>query len=220
MTIPESDNTKIQLSIVMVVRNEAEALEQNLPLFLSQGCDIPYEVIVVDDASSDSTPDILKEMKSKFPNLHTTFFPQSVTNPSRLQLALYVGIKAAKSNTIVMADINRPPTSPAWIEGLGNEMSSPSTEVALVYSGRKNPEELTFQSFTQLEEAEPLLLKAERRSGMGHRGSHMKLKRGIYDAVAVSRSRIYDAVKLCDRPVKFVQLLGLRLQVFFLNLTA
>ena len=154
MTIPESDNTKIQLSIVMVVRNEAEALEQNLPLFLSQECGLPYEVIVVDDASSDNTPDILKGMKKEFPNLHTTFFPQSVTNPSRLQLALYVGIKAAKSNTIVMADINRPPTSPAWIEGLGNEMSSPSTEVALVYSGRKNPEELTFQSFTQLEEAE------------------------------------------------------------------
>ena len=50
----------VRLSVVMVVHNEAELLQQNLPLFLSQSGNTAYEVVVVDDSSSDATPDILK----------------------------------------------------------------------------------------------------------------------------------------------------------------
>lgn len=220
MTEQTTNNTNPQLSIVLVVHDEAEALEQNLPVFLSHETDVPFEVIVVDDSSTDGTPDILKNMKEQYPHLHTTFFPQSVPNPSRMQLALYVGIKAAKSQRIVIADINRPPFTPTWIEGLVAEMDSNITEVAMVYSNSKNPEIVTFQSFTQLEDAEPLLRKAERRSGKGHQGRRMKFKRGLYDAVAISHERIYDAIRLFDQPVKGFDLIGLRLHVFFKNLTA
>lgn len=203
----------------MVVHNEDTVVEQNLPLFIQQACDSDYEVIVVDDASTDETPAVLKSMKEQYPKLHTTFFPQSVLNPSRLQLALYVGIKAAKNDYIVLADIHRPPTSAAWIDGLSEAMSDRVTAVAMVYTDKKRTQEKAYQSFTQLDEAEPLIRKSERRSGKGHLGRRLKLKRGIYDAVAVSRECIYDAIRLYDQPIKGLELLGLRLNVFFKNLT-
>ena len=103
-----------QLSFVMVVHNQGEMLEHNLPLFLSQPCQMTYEVIVVDDTSTDNTSDVLKQQKEEYPNLYTTFMPVSVTNPSRLRLAMTIGIKAAKGEWIVLADIQRPPTSPEW----------------------------------------------------------------------------------------------------------
>lgn len=219
MTDETTKHTDLQLSIVMVVHDEGTVLAQNLPVFLTQSCDTLYEVIVVDDASTDDTPDILKSLKEHHPHLHTTFLPQSVPNPSRMQLALYVGVKATHSDCIVIADIHRPPTSSAWIDGLAQEMSNDNTELAMVYSDRKRTEDVTFQSFEQLEDAQILLLKAERRTGKGHQGSRLKRKRGIYDAIAVCKTRIFDAIRLYDHSVKGGKLLKLRLLTFWKNIT-
>lgn len=210
-------NPDLQLSVVMVVHDDDIALEQHLPLFLEQECDTHYEVIVVDDSSCDDTPNILKNMKEKYPLLHTTFFPKSVVNPSRIQLALYVGIKAAKSNHIMIADINRPPTSPNYIDGLAEALNG--QEVAMVYTDRKRQEETVFQSFYSLEDAAPIIRKVERRSGKGHNSQRMKKKRGVYDAIAFRQERVFEAIRFYDQSVKGIELLRLRLQVFFRNMT-
>ena len=202
----------------MVVHDDGTLLSQNLPAFLTQSCDTTYEVIVVDDSSTDQTPDLLKSMKEKYPNLHTTFLPQSVLNPSRVQLALYVGVKAAHSNYIVIADINRPPITPMWIDRLSQEIDN-GIEVAMVYSDRKRTGNIVFQLFEQLEDAKPLLLKAERRTGKGHQGSRLKRKRGIYDAVVVCKARVFDAIRLYDLPIGEGKLLKLRLHTYWKNIT-
>lgn len=208
-------NTNIQLSVVIVVHDEETALAENLPAFLTLSCDTPYEVIVVNDASTDNTPDILKQLKEEYPILHTTFLPKSVVNPSRQQLALYIGAKAAKSNWIVIADIHRPPTSSEWIDGLARETASGISEVVMVYTDRKNPEIVEHRAFTELEDAIPLLQKAERRSGKGHQGRLLKIKRGIYDAVAIHRDCIYEAIRQYDHRIKGSKLMGLRMLVFW-----
>lgn len=209
----------VKLSVVMVVHNEAELLQQNLPLFLAQIGDTAYEVIVVDDSSSDATPDILKSMKAEYPHLHTTFFPKSVPNPSRLQLAMSVGVKAAHSEWIVLVDINRPPTSEKWIDNLAQTISNEQNlEAVLVYSDKKQQDTICYQSFLQLEEVIPFILKAERRSGHGHQGKHLKIKRGIYDAVTIRRTRIYDAIRQYDHIIKGLRLTRLRLSVGWNNL--
>lgn len=144
MTNNTAKNTNIQLSVVIVVHDEETALEQNLPHFLHQECDTPYEVIVVDDFSMDRTSDVLKQFKEECPALHTTFLPKSVPNPSRQQLAMYIGAKAAKSDWVVFADIHRPPTSSEWIDGLAKETVSGAVEVAMIFTDRKNPEIVEF----------------------------------------------------------------------------
>jgi len=207
--------TNIQLSVVIVVHNEDTVLAENLPAFLNMSCDTPYEVIVVDDTSNDNTSDILKQLKEEYPTLHTTFLPKSVANPSRLQLALYIGAKAAKSNWIVIADIHRPPRSSEWIDGLARETASGISEVVMIYTDRKNPEFVDYRSFSLLEEAIPLLQKTERRSGKGHQGQLLKMKRGIYDAVAIHRNCIYEAIRQYDQHIKGSKLMGLRMLVFW-----
>ena len=217
MTNNTTKNTIIQMSVVIVVHDEDVALEQNLPAFLNIECDTAYEVIVVDDASTDRTPDVLKYFKEKYTILHTTFLPKSVPNPSRMQLALYLGAKAAKSDWIVFADIHRIPTSSEWIDGLARETASDIAEVVMIYTGRKHPETVEFTSFQQLEDAAPLLQKAERYSGKGHKGSIMKRRRGLYDAVAIHRNCIYEAIRQYDLHIKSGKLMGLRMLVFWKN---
>ena len=63
-------------SIIMTAYNQADELKENLPAYLSQTYEPGYEVIVVDETSSDDTPDVLKLYKQDYPILYTTFLPK------------------------------------------------------------------------------------------------------------------------------------------------
>ena len=202
----ENNNT---FSIIVAVHNAADKLEQNLPAFLETASEAGAQVIVVDDMSTDDTPDVLTRMKSENPDvLYSTFLPKSVViNPSRLRLALSVGAKAAKTPYIVLANIERPPHNVGWLYGLADN------DAALVYSLRKG-NQVVHVTTTDAEELRPTIIKAERRSGKGHRGGFLKLRRGLYDAVCVHRDHVFDVINMFDRPVGFGRLWSLRFKVF------
>ena len=71
MTVPRAG--KVDVSVLVPARDEAE----NLPSFMEQcaealGADrAMYEVIVVDDGSTDTTPGVLAQLKERYPFLRT-----------------------------------------------------------------------------------------------------------------------------------------------------
>ena len=65
----------------MTVYDQAYELQENLTAFLTQQYQPGYEVVVVDESSTDETPDILKLLKKDYPNLYTTFLPKSEGMP-------------------------------------------------------------------------------------------------------------------------------------------
>ncbi len=88
-------------SIVIPVRNEAG----NLPALLVELEPVLHrrdwvEAIVVDDHSTDQTPDILRRHQARLPWLKTVRMPQ----PGGQSAALYVGIRRASSPVIVTMD--------------------------------------------------------------------------------------------------------------------
>ncbi len=205
---------KPKYSIIMAVHDQSEILERNLPKFLTQQGDIPYEVIVVDDSSTDETPDVLKRIRSECPHLYSTFLPFSeVPVPSRLRLALSVGVKASHGQWVLFADINRPPLDDDWLQLLSSHIDQRS-DVSLAYNNKTK----TIQSFDSLEEAEPFIRKAERNSGRGHNGRILPYLRGLYSVMMVRTQHAFNAIKLFDQPVKGGELVGMRLNVMFNNL--
>ena len=209
----DKDDNKI--AVVMAVYDQANELEEHLEKFLDLPFNGNYQVIVVDEDSTDDTPNILKRMKVEHANLYTTFLPRSVCNPSRTRLALNIGVKAAKSQRVVLASIERPPSSVSWLQ----ELADSDAEVVMAYSSRKKSA-VTWrkQEHPLLEDAKPFIVKAERRSGQGHRGRWMKYHRGQYDAVAVSKERMFDTIRLFDQSVGLWQLAKLRIEVLWQNL--
>ena len=110
-------DSPVRFSIVMSVCEQAELLARRLPLFLQQ--DYPdFEVIVVDDSSSDNTNDVLSALKAQYPNLYTTFIPKESHYLSRTKLALTVGVKAAKYEWLVFTGIDCEPTGNDWLTTL------------------------------------------------------------------------------------------------------
>ena len=201
------EHTKI--SIIIAAHDQARDLEANLPTFLTTAREAGAEVIVVDDMSTDETPNILKRMKTENADvLYTTFLPKSVVmNPSRLRLALTIGAKAAKNDHIVLADINRPPISLEWLTGLAESAA------ALVFSSRKG-DTVEHVLATSLDDLHATILKAERKSGHGHRGKWKKRRRGLYDALSVKKEHVYDAIYLFDQDIRGFRLWGLRLKTW------
>ena len=199
--------------MVIVVHDQAEALERNLPQFLTVASAAQGEVIIVDDSSTDETPDVLKRLKEDNAHLYTTFLPKSVPNRSRLQLALNIGVKAALSNRIVFADITRPPLVTEWLTGLSDGA------VTAVYCRLKHgTPQVSHQMFDDMEEAADFMLKAERRDGGGHRGRWFRMRRGMYDAIAVNKEHTLEAIKLFDQRLSMGRQLRLGMGVFLKNM--
>ena len=200
-------------TVVVAVHDQADDIEQNLPALLTQQYQGDYNVVVVDESSTDGTADVLKKLKADYPHLYTTFLPKSVPNRSRLQLALNIGVKAALSDRIVFADITRPPLVSEWLTGL-----TEGTVTAVYCRLKHGTPQVTHQLFDDMEEAANTLLKAERRDGDGHRGRWFRMRRGMYDAIAVNKALTLDAIKLFDQRLTVGKKMQLGMSVFFKNM--
>jgi glycosyltransferase involved in cell wall biosynthesis len=124
----------ISVSIVMTVHDEVEAVERNLPLFLQQQSEAGYEVIVVDESSGSDTKDVLKRLRAQYPNLYTTFIPESSHYLSRRKLALTIGVKAAHNEWCILTDIRCKPADEHWLESMTAQMGD-DTGVVLGLTG-------------------------------------------------------------------------------------
>ena len=102
------------VSIIMCAKNEADNLTEFLPKFLTQNYH-KFEVIVVNDCSSDNTDDVLREYAKIFPNLHIITIKEDEYYKHGKKFALMVGIKGAKYEHLLFTDGDCYPQSENWI---------------------------------------------------------------------------------------------------------
>jgi cellulose synthase/poly-beta-1,6-N-acetylglucosamine synthase-like glycosyltransferase len=121
------------VSVVIAARNEQENLKSCLEALLRQDYPAPdYEIIVVDDRSSDGTPDILHSMAQN----HSTIRPLRIQTRSPemapKKQALNRGIEEAKGMIILTTDADCIPPS-GWIRSMVR-CFSPQTGLAAGFS--------------------------------------------------------------------------------------
>ena len=70
MTLPEqNDRTfRYRVSVIITCYNQEEFIGQAVKSALSQETNFPFQVIVGDDASTDTSPQILEELKTRYPD--------------------------------------------------------------------------------------------------------------------------------------------------------
>ncbi|HET9569901.1 MAG TPA: glycosyltransferase [Bacteroidales bacterium] len=120
------------VTVVITARDQEDFLAKHLPLLLEQ--DYPeYQVVVVNDASSDDTVDLLKKLALQYPHLYHTFLPPGVQSISTKKMALTVGIKAAKYDYLLFTEANCFPSGNQWIASMMRQFAA-ETSVVLSYS--------------------------------------------------------------------------------------
>jgi dolichol-phosphate mannosyltransferase len=114
-----NENKRVEISVVVPVYNE----EENLPILLPQlnevlkGIGKSYEMIFVDDGSSDGSRKILKEMVSHYPQIRILGFKKNCGETA----AGAGGLKEAKGDVIITIDAdlqNDPKDIPRMLEYL------------------------------------------------------------------------------------------------------
>ena len=107
---------KEPVSVVICARNEAENLRENLSSVLTQEHD-NYEVIVVDDASSDHTPQVLETFARQYPHLRILRIEQDDPRASLpgKKAALGLGIASAANDIILLTDADCHPLTSSWV---------------------------------------------------------------------------------------------------------
>ncbi|MBU6341544.1 MAG: glycosyltransferase [Bacteroidetes bacterium] len=120
------------ISVLICARNEAQNLRHNLPQILTQQYPAPFEVWVINDASTDETSPVLSNLESIYPNLHVLHINEK--KHAGKKAALSAGIRMAQHDWLLLTDADCQPCSPYWLLQMAQAMGSPKTELILGFA--------------------------------------------------------------------------------------
>tara|TARA_B100000963_G_scaffold357269_1_gene379035 strand:+ start:13 stop:1122 length:1110 start_codon:yes stop_codon:yes gene_type:complete len=122
------------VSVIVSSKNQLNDLRSNLIYFLDQ--DYPqFEVIVINDASSDGTDDYLEELEKKYDHLKvvTNTIQENDRFNKGKKFGITLAIKSALHDTLLFSDADSYPFSNQWIKKMQSSFSS-NNQIVLAYS--------------------------------------------------------------------------------------
>ncbi len=122
---PGADTTYLpaywpKVSIVICGKNEAQNIGKFLPLVLAQQyIHNDWELLFVNDASSDESAAILEKLQQQYPQLNiVTIEPGAQRRFPGKKHALLQGLKQAQYELVLLTDADCYPASECWLEGM------------------------------------------------------------------------------------------------------
>lgn len=165
------------VSVVVRSFNDGETLARLLPDLMGQEYSPGFEVIVVNEGSSDETTEVVEALTGTFDNLYLTFTPNDGLNVSSKKLAVTLGVKAARNPIVVLLSADAVIPSPKWLSRITLPFVDPSVEVVLGYSTPNLLQDKGFgrrhRAFNLTEESVAWI--SEALSGRPYRGSESNL---------------------------------------------
>lgn len=119
------------VSIIVYAHDDNDNLEHALTNLLKQDYPGLYEVIVVNEGSSDATLSVVSMLKNTYSNLYLTYTPDGARSLSRKKLAITIGVKAARNPVVVITDDSTVVRSTRWLRKMMRHFADPATEVVL-----------------------------------------------------------------------------------------
>ena len=127
---------RLAVSIVVCAKNEAQNLSANLPAILTQDYSAidgspMFEVVVVNDCSTDDTAQVLSALQSTYPHLSVvTLAEYDVRTAPGKKFAMSKGIDAARYTGLVFTDADCRPASADWLRAMAAPLAEGKEIVA------------------------------------------------------------------------------------------
>lgn len=124
---------KLPISVIVCAKNEEENVKNFIPLLAEQ--DYPdFEIVLIDDASSDDTLEVFEEFEKRYPNVRLVKVQNNEAFWGNKKYALTLGIKAAKKEYLLFTDADCYPASKDWITAMSSQFTLHRT-IVLGYGG-------------------------------------------------------------------------------------
>jgi cellulose synthase/poly-beta-1,6-N-acetylglucosamine synthase-like glycosyltransferase len=124
----KSTPKKISISVIVCAKNEADNAIRYIPLLAEQDYH-DYEIILIDDASSDNTLDIFEEFEKQYSHIRLVKVKNNEAFWGNKKYALTLGIKAAKKDYLLFIDADCYPSSKDWITTISSQFTMQKTIV-------------------------------------------------------------------------------------------
>ena len=123
----------LPVAVVICAKNEAENLRKFLPIVLAQ--DHPdFEVVVINDASTDDTQEVIEGFQSLYPNLKMVNVQNNEAFWANKKYALTLGIKKATKPYLLFTDADCRPESDQWLREMVSQFENKKS-IVLGYGG-------------------------------------------------------------------------------------
>jgi glycosyltransferase involved in cell wall biosynthesis len=124
---------RLSISVIVCAKNEEENVANFIPLLAEQNYP-DFEIVLIDDASSDATLDIFEGFEKQYPNIRLVKVQNNEAFWGNKKYALTLGIKAAKNEYLLFTDADCYPTSKEWITAMSSQFTMQKT-IVLGYGG-------------------------------------------------------------------------------------
>jgi len=121
------------VSVIIAARNEAKNLKENLPSILDQKYS-DFEVIVINDASTDGSNTILESFQNRYEHLKILNLDCTNSYKGNKKNAIAKGIAFTSNNHLLFTDADCRPVSENWISEMTSRFSN-NKEIVLGYGG-------------------------------------------------------------------------------------
>jgi cellulose synthase/poly-beta-1,6-N-acetylglucosamine synthase-like glycosyltransferase len=184
---PPTNPTQPFISVVIAARNEAEYITHCLTSLTQQTYPTHlFEVLVVDDASSDNTAHIVESFSKTYPHIHLLKVGEQFPQMAAKKRPMSVGIHHAKGEWIVTTDADCQ-WLPTHLAHLTTYMH-PNTDVVIGFSQIKTAQE-TLTPFEKLQACDflSLMSAAAGSANMGYplaaTGQNLAYRKTLFDHV-------------------------------------
>jgi len=113
---------KVPISVIVCAKNEEENVKKFVPLLAEQNYHT-FEIVLIDDASSDNTLEIFEEFEKQYPNVKLVKVENNEAFWGNKKFALTLGIKAAKYDFLLFTDADCYPNSKEWITSMSSQFT-------------------------------------------------------------------------------------------------
>lgn len=109
-----SNSKEVSVSVIVCAKNEAENVRNFIPILAEQNYK-NYEIVLIDDASSDETLDVFEAFEKQYSNIKLVKVENNEAFWGNKKFALTLGIKAATKDYLLFIDADCYPESKNWI---------------------------------------------------------------------------------------------------------
>lgn len=168
--------------VVQTFNCNASFLEYCLPAIMEQ--DYPdFEVIAVNTGESEEISDALTRLSIRYPQLRTTFIPDSSSNVSKKKLAITLGIKAASNDIAVITSACCRPESDRWLKAMARHFND-RTDIVLGTTRHDYPEDYSFghryRAFDEVTESARFLRSAIKGRTFRGNGNNIAYRKQLF----------------------------------------